>query len=195
MMKFSQPADVGSYEPFMKSQLRAIASSIGITYEQLTGDFSGVNDRIIRASLLEFKRRASMWQHHIMVHQFCQPVWERFVDMAILSGAYTPERGTTNADLYAVKWTPHSWGYLNPTQEISAYQDAIRNGLTSRSRVVSELGQDAYTIDKEIAEDNLRADEFGLILDSDPRRRSGAGSITDDTETGEDFKQGDKNED
>lgn len=195
-VKFSQPADVGgSYEPFMKSQLRAIASSIGITYEQLTGDFSGVNDRIIRASLLEFKRRASMWQHHIMVHQFCQPVWERFVDMAILSGAYTPERGTTNADLYAVKWTPHSWGYLNPTQEISAYQDAIRNGLTSRSRVVSELGQDAYTIDKEIAEDNLRADEFGLILDSDPRRRSGAGSITDDTETGEDFNQGDKNED
>ncbi len=33
----------GSYEAFMRQQLRAIAIGTGITYEQLTGDLTGVN--------------------------------------------------------------------------------------------------------------------------------------------------------
>ncbi len=38
-IKFSEPSDVGgSYEAFMRQQLRAIAIGTGITYEQLTGD-------------------------------------------------------------------------------------------------------------------------------------------------------------
>lgn len=169
-VKFSQPADVGgNFEAFMKAQLRAIAVAVGITYEQLTGDFSSVNDRVIRASLLEFKRRAGMWQWHLMVHQFCRPVWKRFVDLAILSGAWTPPDGLSEDEIFAVKWTPHNWGYLHPVQEISAYKDAIRSGLTSRARVVSELGEDVEDIDAEIAKDNQRADDLGLSFDSDAR--------------------------
>ena len=43
-IKFSNPADVGNtYEAFIKQQLRAISVGLGITYEQLTGDLSGVN--------------------------------------------------------------------------------------------------------------------------------------------------------
>lgn len=167
---FSQPADVGgSFDTFMRAQLRAIASSVGVTYEQLTGDYSQVNDRTMRAALLEFKRRASMWQWHLVVWQLCRPVWRRFVDMAILSGAWTPPAGASDDEIYAVEWTPEGWSYLNPIQEIRAYQEAIRSGLTSRSRVISELGYDASQIDREIAADNARADELGLMFDSDAR--------------------------
>ena len=60
-IKFSDPADVGgSYSEFLRTQFRAVAAAIGITYEQLTGDLTGVNYSSIRAGLLEFRRRCEM---------------------------------------------------------------------------------------------------------------------------------------
>jgi capsid protein len=46
---------------------------------------------------------------------------------------------------------------------------AIRAGLLSRSEAISAFGYDAEDIDREIAADNQRADELGLVFDSDPR--------------------------
>jgi len=43
-IKFSDPADVGgSYSEFLRTQFRAVAAALGVTYEQLTGDLTGVN--------------------------------------------------------------------------------------------------------------------------------------------------------
>jgi capsid protein len=47
---------------------------------------------------------------------------------------------------------------------------AIRAGLLSRSEAISAFGYDAEDIDREIAADNQRADELGLVFDSDPRQ-------------------------
>jgi len=75
-IKFSDPADVGgSYGEFLRTQFRAVAAAIGITYEQLTGDLTGVNYSSIRAGMLEFRRRCEMVQHGVLVHQMCRPVW------------------------------------------------------------------------------------------------------------------------
>lgn len=170
-VKFSQPADIGgSYDVFVKSQLRAIAQAVGLTYEQLTGDLSGVNERLIRISLLEFKRRCEQWQWNMMISQFCMPVWKAFVDLAILSGAYVLQNNETAEDLYEVDWTPHRWEYVNPEQEIGAKVKEIRAGLTSRARAVSERGDDVEDLDIEIARDNARADKLGLVFDSDARK-------------------------
>lgn len=46
---------------------------------------------------------------------------------------------------------------------------AIRAGLLSRSEAISAFGYDAEDIDREIVADNQRADELGLMFDSDPR--------------------------
>ena len=51
---------------------------------------------------------------------------------------------------------------------------AMKNGVKSRSQVVSELGFDVEEVDKEIAADNARADKLGLKYDSDPRYRKTA---------------------
>ena len=46
---------------------------------------------------------------------------------------------------------------------------AIRAGLSSRSEAISAYGYDAEDVDREIAADNARADDLGLVFDSDPR--------------------------
>ena len=87
-IKFSDPADVGgSYSEFLRTQFRAVAAAIGITYEQLTGDLTGVNYSSIRAGMLEFRRRCEMVQHGVLVHQLCRPVWAAWMKQAVLAGA------------------------------------------------------------------------------------------------------------
>lgn len=177
-VKFSDPADVGgSYGEFLRTQFRAVASAIGITYEQLTGDLTGVNYSSIRAGLLEFRRRCEMLQHGVIVHQLCRPVWAAWMTQAVLSGALAAPGFTRQRRLYlAAKWIPQGWQWVDPEKEFKAVLLAIRAGLLSRSEAIASFGYDAETIDHEIAADNARADDLGLVFDSDPRKvaRTGA---------------------
>ncbi|MGH8646041.1 MAG: phage portal protein, partial [Gammaproteobacteria bacterium] len=165
-VKFSTPADVGAtYETFMRVQLRSIAAGMGITYEQLTGDLTGVNYSSIRAGLLEFRRRCEQFQHQVIVFQMCRPIWRRWIRDAILSGALPKAAGDSDA-----KWIPPGFAWVDPLKDIKAQIMAVRAGFKSRAEVVSEQGYDAEAIDREIAADNARADQLGLEYDSDPRK-------------------------
>jgi lambda family phage portal protein len=168
-VKFSTPADVGAtYETFMRVQLRSIAAGMGITYEQLTGDLTGVNYSSIRAGLLEFRRRCEAFQHQVIVFQMCRPIWRAWIDAAVLAGALPRARDL--APYYDVKWIPPGFAWVDPLKDIKAQIMAVRAGFKSRAEVVSEQGYDAEEIDSEIAADNARADELGLEYDSDPRK-------------------------
>jgi lambda family phage portal protein len=172
-IKFSEPSDVGgSYEAFMRQQLRAIAIGMGITYEQLTGDLTNVNYSSIRAGLIEFRLRCAMLQHNIIVFQFCRPIWNRWLELALLSGKLSMSNKTIKENdqtLKDVKWIPQGFDWVDPLKDQQEQQMAVRNGFKSRSEVVSEMGYDAEEIDQEIAEDRKRSNEFGLAFDSDPQ--------------------------
>ncbi|MFT3756984.1 MAG: phage portal protein [Pseudoxanthomonas sp.] len=170
-VKFSQPADVGaSYAEFLRMQFRAVAAAMGITYEMLTGDLTQVNYSSIRAGLLEFRRRCEAIQHGVIVHQLCRPIWRAWMEQALLEGTLTlPQFTEKKRDYFAAKWIPQGWQWVDPKKEFDAMLTAIRAGLLSRSEAISAFGYDAEDIDREIAADNQRADELGLVFDSDPR--------------------------
>ncbi|WP_394540171.1 phage portal protein [Lysobacter enzymogenes] len=175
---FAQPADVGaSYEAFLRSQFRAVAAAMGVTYEQLTGDLTGVNYSSIRAGLLEFRRRCEQVQHSVLVYQMCRPIWAAFVDAAVLADAIElPGYRRRKRQYRACKWVPQGWNWVDPEKEFNAMILAIRAGLLSRAEAIASSGYDAETIDREIAADAERADRLGLVFDTDPRRvaRNGA---------------------
>ena len=163
---FSAPADVGaSYETFMRVQLRSIAAGMGITYEQLTGDLTGVNYSSIRAGLLEFRRRCEQFQHQVIVFQMCRPIWKAWLQAAVLSGALPKAAAGSDA-----KWIPPGFAWVDPLKDIRAQTMAVRAGFKSRAEVVSEQGYDAEAIDREIAADNERADVLGVHYDTDARK-------------------------
>ena len=180
-VKFSDPADVGGqYAEFMRVQLRSVAMSMGLTYEQLSGDLTGVNYSSIRAGMVEFRRRMEQLQRMVLIHQLCRPVWARWMDQAVLSGALElPDYANRRREYLVVKWIPQGWSWVDPLKEISSHVHAIRAGLLSRAEAVSMYGLDVEQIDQEIAEDNRRTDKLGLIFDSDSRRTSKAGVSRD----------------
>lgn len=181
-IKFSDPADVGgSYAEFLRTQFRGVAAAIGVTYEQLTGDLTGVNYSSIRAGLLEFRRRCEVIQHSVLVHQLCRPVWAAWMKQAVLAGAidapgFARGGAVRRRQYLQVKWIPQGWQWVDPEKEFKAMLTAIRAGVMSRSEAVSANGYDAEDVDREIAADNARADALGLVFDSDPRRTSKDGT-------------------
>lgn len=171
-VNFSEPPDFqANLAEFIKSELRAACAAAGVPYEVVTGDMSGLNDRIMRVILGEFRRSMQALQHHIFVFQFCRRVWQAWMDRVWLSQALPiPDAYAVDPTPWLrVKWQPQGWPYLHPVQDVEAQVAAINAGFTSRSAVVSEQGDDAEQIDQEQAADNDRADELGHQYTSDSR--------------------------
>lgn len=176
-MEFSKPPDPpATYAAFNKQHLMAVATATGVPYEVFSGDMTGLNDRVMRVVLHEFRRYIQGRQHHIVAFQVCRAIWTAWLTRAYLSDALTfgLDYLTDPQSYEAVKWMPQGWPYIHPVQDVQAAEAAIRAGFTSRSAVVSEQGEDAEVIDEEQAEDNRRADELGLIYESDGRQKKAA---------------------
>lgn len=170
-VKFSDPPETRGYREFMRQHLLGAAASTGVPYELLTGDMSGLNDRVIRVILNEFRGRIQSWQHHNVVFQVNRRVYRAWMDRAWLAGALPlPADYILNPSPWlAVKWTPPRVPYIHPVQDIEAQVAEVNAGFTTRSAMVSERGEDAEAIDAEQAADNARADELGLRYTSDGR--------------------------
>lgn len=172
-VKFSEPPDPpATYSDFLKMNLRGVAVAAGIPYELLTGDMSGVNDRTVRVILNDFKRRIQTMQYSIVVFRFCRPIWARWIDTAIVSGALPIPKGYGRDPLKPwarVAWTPMRFEYIHPVQDVQARVAEIRAGFTSRAADVAAQGDDVEAIDEQQAADNARADGMGLRYSSDAR--------------------------
>lgn len=170
-IKFADPPNhQGGYADFMRSGLRSIAVGAGVTYEQMSGDLSGVNFSSIRAGLIEFRRRVEQYQHNVLVFQLCRPVWRRFFEAAVLSGRILipPAERSRMRILLSAKWQVPGWEYVEPEKDVRTAVRKIRAGLSSREREAARLGVDVEELDLEIQRDKERADELGLCFDCDP---------------------------
>lgn len=158
-VKFSDPPAIGADAiAFMQLVLRAIAAGGGVTYEQLTGDYSGSNYSSSRAALIEFRRRIEALQNHVMIRQFCRPVWRRWVATEALAGRIDATGFADDPESFlACRWITPGWGWVDPVKEVEAEILAINARLKSRREVVAGRGWDVTQLDREIAEDEARA--------------------------------------
>lgn len=173
-VKIGDPADSGgTYEPFQYRTLLQVAAALGIPYPYLTQDMVKGNFSNSRLALMEFRRKVEAWQHSVMIYQFCRPVWQRFLDVAVLSGAIRlPSYDARRADYQACKWLPPKWQWVDPLKDINAEIAEIESGLKSRGQAISERGFDVEEMDAEIAADRQREARLGL----DFRRPGSPGS-------------------
>lgn len=161
---FVTPADVGqNYEAFLRSQYRAISAGAGVLYEELTGDWSNTNDRTFRAQFNTFLRKIRYLQWSILAVQFNQPIWNRFVDYAVASGALTVPKSVSDADLKRCEWATERHPYINVKQDVEAIGAELALGLTSRQAAVAERGDDVEVLDAQIAADKAREAEMGIL--------------------------------
>jgi lambda family phage portal protein len=175
-IKFAEPADVGgSYEPFQYRNLLRAAAGFGVPYASMTGDLRSTSYGSIRAGLVEFRRRIECMQHHVMVYQFCRPVWNRWLLEGALAGAFTIGPAVFRQrmrELRRVEWMPPKWEWIDPLKDLQAEKLAVDNGFKPRSAVIKAQGYDPEEVDRAIRQDRDREEELDLTFaDTAPPRR------------------------
>ncbi|MFF7060780.1 phage portal protein [Achromobacter spanius] len=177
---FSSPPDAGNnYEGFMRQQLMGAFASVGVPYEIATGDLRGISDRTLRVVVNEFHRLIEQYQWHCVIHQFCRPVWNAWIDALALSGTFPmPDFHRRRREWLRVLWVPQGWPYFNPVQDVQADKESVRSGFASRSSIILKKGDDPDHVAAEIRADNETADAERFVFDSDPRHTTSAGKAT-----------------
>lgn len=157
----------GQFDPFVRIMLRGLASSVGVSYESISSDFSQTNYSSSRQALLKERDYYRVLQRWI-VSNFHQRIFERWLDLAVLSGELSlPQYELDPAKYQNVKWMPRGWGWVDPVREVNAYKDAIRGGLTTMSEVVAQSGGDIDELMRQRSREIDLAKSLGLIFDTD----------------------------
>lgn len=162
----SDPADSGAtYEPFQYRTLLQVSAALGVPYAYLSNDMLKANYSNSRLALLEFRRRIEAYQHAVMVWQFCRQVWARWMDIAVMAGAIDlPAYEKRRREYLACSWLPPKWDWVDPLKDARAEIEQISAGLKSRSQALAERGFDAEQVDAEIAADQAREKQLGLMF-------------------------------
>lgn len=148
-----EPKAAPGYVEYLRYNLHLVAAGMGVTYEMLTGDMTGVNFSSARVALLEFRRQAEQTQWLTVIPRLCEPVWRAFVDAAVLAGAVRRRD-------YACDWSTPKWQYVNPEQDVKADLAEIGGGLASISEKLRARGYKPDLVFRELKADfeRLRAD-------------------------------------
>lgn len=156
---------------FSADQLRAIAAGLGVTYEDLSGDYSQVNFSSARMGRLSHQKNVKRWRREMVIGLLCKGVWGWVMEQAAGINNWPSVPGS--------KWTSPAMPMIAPDKEGRAIQSLVRGGFMTLNEAIRERGEDPDTHLQEIADTNKRLDDLKIILDSDPRHTSSSGGIQD----------------
>lgn len=160
---FTSPQQAQQSLDFAKLILRNIAAGLGVPDYLLSGDLTGANYSSLRAGMVEFRRRVDATQYNVLVPQLLRPIYERWLQTAILRGEIDGAAYAAQPEAFrSVEFYPPAWPWVDPQKDATAEAVAIAAGLKSRRQAVAERGYDIEDLDAEIAADRERETQLGL---------------------------------
>lgn len=173
-IRFASPPATPEAESFARGSLRGSAAGLHVTYEQLTNDYSQVNYSSARMGQLSHGAQVNRWRWRMMVPMFCDRVWSWFLDSLVLAGKISVQEAEAER---RVKWAAPPLPLIDPEKDGIAAKNNIRSGLTTLEEAIAEQGVNPASHLEAIARTNERLDQLGIVLDSDPRKTTGAGQL------------------
>lgn len=138
--------DTAGFDSFVRAMLRLIAAALGVTYEELSMDFSQTTYSSCRAAL------AVAWSETIALRgllaaQVATPFFLAWLEEAFENGIVKLPPGAPDfyerMDAYAeCKWIGPARGYIDPVKEIEAAAARIEAGVSSLQDECDEQGKD-----------------------------------------------------
>jgi len=152
---------------FEKACLRNIASGLGLSYEQLSQDWSDVNYSSARAALLEVgKHQARMRKS--FADQFATPIFHLWLEEAFSRGdleipAGAPDFYTAKAAYGSMRWIGTARGWVDPMKEVGAAQMRLDMGVSTLEDECAEQGKDWQDVLRQRAREIKVMEEHGLV--------------------------------
>lgn len=138
-IKFAAPTSTSQLDTILINNLQAMAAGIGCTYDQATGDLRQANYSSLRAGKIEFWRLVGRMQKHTVIPQFCQPVWDRFINRAVLAGRL-PDRSKRGG--YRPRWVVPAKEMIDPKKDFDATKNLVRSGAMTPQDFIASFGGD-----------------------------------------------------
>ena len=134
-----QPTQVPGYKDFAEASVRAIAAGIGMPYELVSGDLSGVNYSSIRYGSRGWESRVSALQQTVFIPLALQPIREWWLDLAELSGQIPilPDGRQRRC-----QWSIPERQPVDAYKEAGADERRIANGTHSRIELIRARGRE-----------------------------------------------------
>jgi len=142
----SRPA--GQFEMFESAVLRRIAAGLGVSYEQLTMDWSKVNYSSARAALVEIWRGFTARRQDFAA-RFCAPILFAVIEEAVDLGLVVLPAGAPGFHDAPGAWLKAKWigpgrGYVDPIKEAQAAAIRVGLGLSTMEIEAAELNGADY---------------------------------------------------
>ncbi len=166
-----------------KSLLRHIAAALGVSYEQLSKDYSETNYSSARAAMTEtWKRMISL--KSIIADRFASIVYRLWLEEALNKNLITSlprKMRTDTAWLYepfkmeavtSCEWIGASRGQIDELKETQAAVLRMKHGLSTMEREIMRLGGDWRKVIRQMAREKQEMEDNGLVHVS---------SVTDNT--------------
>jgi len=181
-VRFNTPAISAGIEAYIRTRQRDICAGARIPYELATGDYSNANFASGKLGILAYQRFVTNFQWNFLIPQFCQPTIRWFLNAAVISGIISEDEALT----VKVTWDPPEFESIDRLEDAKADLAEVRMGKRSLKEIVSKTGRNIEDVVKEFAEVNSLLDADAVVLDSDPRKMSGAGQLHNATDQAQD---------
>lgn len=134
------------FADFQSAVLRKAASGLGVSYEQLSQDWSKVNYSSARAALLEVWRGFTARREEF-TQGFCTPIFGAWLEEELQRGGYDIPEGAPSFHEAKAAWTRCKWigparGWVDPQKEIGAAATRLGIGLGTAEDESAEQGRD-----------------------------------------------------
>lgn len=155
-----------TFVPFEAAVLRSIAAALGLSYEQLSGDWSQVNYSSARAALIEIWRGFTA-DRRLFTQRFCTPIYSAWLEEAIARGVVKVPGGIRNfwrnrSAFSQCEWVGPGRGWVDPLKESQAANSRVQ-GLTSTiAEENAEQGKDWRKTLWDTARIKKECDRLGL---------------------------------
>lgn len=164
-------------DPFMRFMLRSVAAGIGVSYESLSRDYSQSNYSSSRLGLLDDRELWKILQDWLS-EELCQPVYEKWLEMAVLSGALNLPAYETSPEIYtSVRWATRGWKWVDPQRESAAAKQDVRAGFSTLTDILAEQGEDLEEFLQRRQLEVQLVRQYGLVLDTDPGQVNDKGQV------------------
>lgn len=156
------------FDAFCKAALRGIASGIPGSYHSLANDLEGVSFSSIRSGTLE-ERDEWMAIQRWLITSLLVPVYEDWLDMALLRGAVLLPNGSAlplakKTKFLDHQWQGRRWQWVDPLKDMAASVLAIENGLASPQQIAAQTGRDIEEVIDDLATFQQLLKARGVVL-------------------------------
>lgn len=158
---------------FEQSLLRYIAASLGVSYEQLSRDYTNTNYSSARAAMAETWKYMGA-RKRMVADRFASTIYRLWLEEAINRGAITslPRRARQGGWLYEAQrldaisqceWIGASRGQIDELKETNAAVLRLTHNLTTDEYECARLGLDWRQVKRQRAREKAMDERLGLL--------------------------------